>query len=146
MERAFAFGQEGNKDVYIPVSEVIRDCEQYELHDLGSEQVAASATEYLAVYATIPTLKMRGLFVNITGDGTASIGIDFAVALDGNGVPIWCRRLTALETSLTKTSGNGGWVFIPIPKDEWGMYLRVWVTETGTSNTVTIAAQVGGRP
>jgi len=120
--------------------------EQYELLDLGSEEVAASATEYLAVYATIPTLSERVLLVTVTGDGTASIGIDIAADLDGNGVPIWHRRATALATGLLKTSGLSGKVVLDLPAGLWARYLRVWVTETGTSNTVTIAAQVGGRP
>ena len=120
--------------------------EQYELHDLGSEQVAAGATEYLAVYATIPTLSERVLLVTITGDGTATIGIDIAADLDESSNPIWHRRATALATGLVKTSGNGGLVALDLPAGLWARYLRVWVTETGTSNTVTVAAKVGGRP
>jgi len=121
--------------------------EQYEILDLGSEQVAASATEYLPAYASIPTLSERVLLVTVTGDGTATIGIDIAAELDTSSLPIWHRRVTALATGLLKTSGNGdGKVALDLPAGLWARYLRVWVTETGTSNTVTIAAKVGGRP
>jgi len=121
--------------------------EQYEPNlDLGSEEVAASKTEYLPAYASIPTLSMRTLFVTITGDGTASIGIDIAVALDASSNPIWFRWEAALGTGLTKVSGDGGKVILQWPAGLWARYLRVWVAETGTSNTVTVAATVGGRP
>jgi len=120
--------------------------EQFESHDLGSEEVAASATEYLPTYAIIPTLDQKSLFVTITGDGTASVGIETAYGLNSSGVPVWYRRETALATGLVKTSGLSGKVHIDIPAGLWARYLRVWVTETGTSNTVTVAALVGGRP
>ncbi|HUV03642.1 MAG TPA: hypothetical protein VMX94_00885 [Armatimonadota bacterium] len=120
--------------------------EQYEIHDLGSEEVAAAATEYLAAFAVIGTLSDRVLLVTITGDGTASIGIDVAADLDGSYIPNWHRRATALATGLVKTSGLSGKVTLDLPAGLWIRYVRVWVTETGTSNTVTVAAKVGGRP
>jgi len=120
--------------------------DQYEPHDLGSEEVAAGATEYLAAFAVIGRLGDKILLVTITGDGTASIGIDVAADLDGSYVPDWHRWETALGTGKTKTSGLGGKIVLLFPADTWIRYVRVWVTETGTSNTVTVAAKVGGRP
>ena len=122
--------------------------EQYEIHDLGSEQVGpGGATEYLATYAVIGTLSDRVLLVTITGDGTATIGIDVAMGYDTDGAtPLWYRRTTALATGLLKTSGLSGKVALDLPAGLWIRYIRVWVTETGEANTVTVAAKVGGRP
>ena len=120
--------------------------EQYEPHDLGSEEVAAAATEYLPAFAVIGTLKDKILLVTITGDGTASIGIDVAMDLTAGYVPNWHRWETPLGTGKTKTSGLGGKIVLLFPADTWIRYVRVWVTETGGVNTVTVAAKVGGRP
>ncbi|HUU44740.1 MAG TPA: hypothetical protein VM118_03315 [Acidobacteriota bacterium] len=120
--------------------------DQYEVHDLGSEQVAAGATEYLAAFAAIGSLSDRVLLLTITGDGTATIGIDVAADLDQSYVPVWYRRETAIATGLVKTSGLSGKVALDLPAGLWIRYVRVWVTETGEANTVTVAAKVGGRP
>lgn len=124
--------------------------EQFESHDLGSEEVAASATEFLPTYAIIPTLAERVLLVTITPTGAedpvVSIGIDIAARLDSGGAPVWYRRITALATGLTGASGLTGKVVLDLPAGLWARYLRVWVTETGGDHTVTVAALVGGRP
>jgi len=122
--------------------------EQYEIHDLESQDIGEGATGFLAKYAAIGTLSDRVLLVTITGDGTATVGIDVAADLNGSYLPDWHSLLAALGTGLTKVSGlaGNGKVALAFPAGLWARYVRVWVTETGTTNHVTIGAKVGGRP
>lgn len=103
--------------------------------NLNSKQAAAGAT---VVWDTVLDTHAYGvgvLAVTITGDGTATIGID--ITLDNVN---YFRYGTALATGLTKTSGNAGKCLIPIPKDLMGVpAVRPYLTETGGANTVTAA-------
>ena len=118
--------------------------EQYSISNLGSKECGAGLTVVGDAAWSITGYGKMTLLLKITGDGTASIGVD----IGNDATPtVWYRRATALVTGLTKTSGDGtGAVAIELPAGITGQLARLWIIETGSENTVTVAAYGVGLP
>ena len=107
---------------------------------LDAETVAAGET------ATSTAIDLNGpelagyfsLQVALTGDGTAK----FEYQVSNNGTDyVEPTGATDIATGITKASGPGTngkdiYSFSPVPAN----YIRIKVTETGTSNSVTVSA------
>ncbi|ACL06222.1 hypothetical protein Dalk_4544 [Desulfatibacillum aliphaticivorans] len=125
---------------------VINDVPCEKVQDIFSaEEIAASGDATST--PEIPISKAYGSFVieaTITGDGTCKFELLTSCSGDYFSEP---ENVDDLATGLTKTSGDGsGHVQIPVSfGDAIGRYMKIKVTETGTSNSVTITAAVYGR-
>ena len=105
-----------------------------------AETIAASANTSSGVVdlGSVVTQGNFGLQVALTGDGTAQVDYTVSNHLDDFITP---TGVSAITTGLTKISGPGSdgkdaFAFEPILH----RYMKIKVTETGTSDSITITA------
>ena len=125
--------------------------EQYSISNLGSKECGAGLTVVGDAAWSITGYGKMTLLLKITGDGTASVGVE----IGNNATPtVWYRLTNAdgtdrvLAAGLIKTGGAGGagQYSIELPAGITGQLLRLWVKETGSAATVTVAAFGVGLP
>jgi len=127
--------------------------EQYSISNLGSLACGAGLTVSGDAAWSIAGFGKMTLLLKITsaGAGVASVGVE----IGNDATPtVWYRLTNAdgtdrvLAAGLIKTGGAGGagQYSIELPAGITGQLLRLWVKETGSAATVTVAAYGVGLP
>lgn len=121
------------------MSDIVRTSQEIIEKLVISEEVAASGTftsSAIDLTSSVSALGNLAIQVEVTGDGTASL--TYTASIDGTDY-VSPTGATAIATGLTKTVNTTGkdiYEFSPI----LAKFIKIVITETGTSDTVTINA------
>jgi hypothetical protein len=121
------------------MSNIARTSKEIQEKLIINETIAASGSftsEAISLTGDVDSNGDFSIQVNITGDGTAKI--EYSLSNDGVTyiTPTGVSEIATGLTKTTNTTGNDMYSFSPM----LARFIKIIITETGTSNSVTIAA------